>query len=107
VNNKVITNMIKAEYDYESVYNGIEALHAMCNSKFEVVLMDIQMPLMDGLETTKEARRRGVTTPVIAVTASVDQHNFDQCIAAGMNDFLGKPITKLRVLEMIKKWLNK
>jgi len=106
VNNKVFTQIVKSEYDYICAFNGKEALDIIDKGILcDLILMDIQMPIMDGLEATQEIRKRGLKLPIIAVTASVDQQNCDQCLTAGMNDFLSKPVTKTRVLSILKKWI--
>ncbi len=79
-------------YDYASATNGQEALTVVAESArpFDLVLMDVQMPVMDGLTATRELRARGLLIPVIAATASFSQADKAQCLAAGMNDILPK-----------------
>jgi signal transduction histidine kinase/DNA-binding response OmpR family regulator len=93
------------------VGNGREALHALRSGDFDVVLMDCQMPEMDGYEATRQLRQsRGVyknpLIPVIALTAHTMEADRDKCIAAGMNDYLSKPIDKLRLQQAMVRALT-
>ena len=71
--------------------NGAEALDQMKASDFDIVLMDCQMPIMDGLTATAKIRETDVSTPIIALTANAQDADRDACFAAGMNDFISKP----------------
>jgi signal transduction histidine kinase/ActR/RegA family two-component response regulator len=75
-----------------SARDGVEALERLATERFDLVLMDLQMPLLDGLETTKRLRARGDTTPVLALTASAMPDDLAACRAAGMQDCLTKPL---------------
>lgn len=72
--------------------NGVEALIQSANNKFDVILMDLQMPIMDGYEAATELRRRGDETPIVALTAHAMREEHDRCIAVGINAHLAKPI---------------
>ena len=87
--------------------HGKEALDMLNQSSFDCVLMDIQMPVMDGLEAARLIRDnpQWSDTPIIAVTANTDQHHKDLCQNAGMNDFLAKPIDPERLVSTLLKWL--
>jgi PAS domain S-box-containing protein len=81
----------------ETAENGIMAVEKMKSQSFDVVLMDVQMPVMDGYESTQAIRRlpgRMGTTPVVALTANATQADLEKCFAAGMNAFLPKPFTR-------------
>lgn len=98
------------EYNGASVTianHGGEALEMLRIASFDCVLMDVQMPVMDGLEATQliRANPQWSDTLVIAVTANADQHHRELCQNAGMNDFLAKPIDPERLVNMLLKWL--
>jgi CheY-like chemotaxis protein len=89
--------------------NGREAVEAFATSTFDLILMDCQMPELDGLAATRQIREReardGVPrTPVIAVTASAFEEDRQACLAAGMDDFLSKPFTKAELTGMLSRW---
>ncbi|MDB5389756.1 MAG: sensor protein [Planctomycetaceae bacterium] len=97
VNQKLIIKLLeKGRHDITLAYNGIAALHELKHGSFDVVLMDVQMPEMGGFETTAEIRRREQETgghiPVIAMTAHAMQGDRERCLAAGMDDYISKPI---------------
>jgi CheY-like chemotaxis protein len=74
--------------------NGLVAVEAMKNTSFDIVLMDIQMPEMDGYQAAREMRKLGVKTPILAMTAHALSGEKEKCVAAGMNDYLTKPIKR-------------
>jgi two-component system, sensor histidine kinase and response regulator len=90
--------------------NGWLALEAVNNDAYDAVLMDCQMPVMDGLTATTELRRRernsgAARLPIIALTANVMQGDRERCLAAGMDDFLGKPFSQRQLAALLKRWL--
>jgi len=90
--------------------NGWQALQAMNNDAFDAVLMDCQMPVMDGLTATAELRRReqnsgAARLPIIALTANTMEGDRERCLAAGMDDFLSKPFTQQQLAALLKRWL--
>jgi CheY-like chemotaxis protein/HPt (histidine-containing phosphotransfer) domain-containing protein len=89
-------------------YNGQHALHSLENSEFDIVLMDIQMPVMDGLHATRLIRQqqRFNQLPIVAMSAGVTLSEQEQCKLAGMNDFIAKPIDPMQMLETIAKVLE-
>jgi CheY-like chemotaxis protein len=96
VNQRVVDLLLK-RLGYRSVIvaNGLEVLAAVERAKFDVILLDVQMPEMDGLEATRELCRRhpaGARPWIIAVTAHAVEGDRDDCLAAGMDDYLSKPI---------------
>ena len=111
VNQVVARNMMKAlGCSYEIVPNGEEALRAMEAGGFDIVLMDCQMPVMDGYAATRAIReleqRSGRTrTPVVALTANALVGDAEQCLASGMDDHLAKPYTRKQLAAMLARWL--
>jgi CheY-like chemotaxis protein len=91
--------------------NGQEALQAVRASAFDAVLMDCQMPVMDGFAATAAIRRhereagRARTLPVIAITANALQGDREACLAAGMDDYLSKPFTQQQLAAVIGRWI--
>ena len=96
--------------DVEAVCNGEEALERLSDRDFGLVLMDVQMPELDGHEAVRRLRAqsasaRNVDVPVIALTANAMQGDEESCLAAGMNDYLRKPIVLESLAEKIALWL--
>jgi CheY-like chemotaxis protein len=95
-------------FSTEVAGNGREALAALDRSAFAAVLMDCQMPVMDGFDATEEIRRREGTirhTPVIAMTAGVSLADRSRCLAAGMDDYIAKPVDPAEVEATISRWV--
>ena len=95
----------------EVVANGAEAVKALETSSFDLVLMDVQMPLMNGLDATRairhpQSRALNRQVPIIALTAHALQSDRDECMKAGMDDHLTKPIEVPALIAMLEKWLK-
>ncbi len=90
------------------VEDGVAAVKAVKTGAYDLVLMDVQMPEMDGLEATRRLRSAGATdVPIIALTANTGKKNIDACFEAGMNDFLSKPFKPRELRAKISKWRGK
>jgi len=96
VNQKLALRILqRLGYRADVAGNGLEVLQALQRQKYDVVLMDVQMPEMDGLEATRQILQRwpeGKRPRIIAMTANVMKEDQDACAAAGMDDYLSKPI---------------
>lgn len=82
--------------------DGRAALEAATAEEFDLILMDCQMPEMDGFEATREIRRAGVSTPIVALTARAITGEKEKCIAAGMDGFLTKPLDFRLLAEVVR-----
>ena len=83
--------------------NGHEALERLSHEQPDLIFMDMQMPLMDGIEATRAIRRAGLTLPIVGVTANALPEDRAACLAAGMDDFLPKPLTLDSVAQMLTR----
>jgi two-component system, sensor histidine kinase len=109
VNREVAAGMLEnLGYQSESAVNGMLALEATAESVYAAVLMDCQMPVMDGLTATQEIRRREAGAAgrlaIIALTANAMEANRERCLAAGMDDFLPKPFTQVQLAAVLGRW---
>ena len=112
VNQKVAQAMMrKIGLNADVASNGREAIDALQNILYDLVLMDCQMPEMDGFEATRRIRKdvSGMLNPripIIAMTASTMQGDREKCIQAGMSDFIAKPVQQKELVEMLARWLQ-
>ncbi len=106
VNQQVILQILQnMGYAPELVENGLMAVDASSNKNYDIILMDMQMPEMDGIEATGIIRARGKHQPVIiALTANTLPGDEDECLKAGMNDYLGKPIKIEELIDKLMRW---
>ena len=114
VNRAVILGMLEfCGYRADVVENGREALDMLAAMTYDIVLMDCQMPEMDGLSATAEIRRRGAMwangrgPTIIALTAHATQGDREVCLAAGMDDYLSKPVRTEDLSAMLQHWSGK
>ncbi|WP_145410524.1 ATP-binding protein [Paenibacillus xylanexedens] len=113
INRQVVLMQLKklGITEVDSATNGEEAVAAYLSKKYSLILMDNMMPIMDGLEATRKIRAMEQdemrhTVPIIAMTGNVMDGEKDKCLAAGMNDFIGKPFTLEALSNIIQKWQN-
>ena len=109
INQKLATVLLnKAGYQVTVANNGREAvdMYTAHPELFDLIFMDVQMPELSGFDATKEIRQKGFDkTPIIAMTAYAMKGDSQKCIAAGMNDYIAKPIKRELVFEMVHKWV--
>ncbi len=109
--NQKIVNLLLKRYGASVTFadNGLEALAKLEQDSFDVVLMDLHMPAMNGFEATLEIRKqaRYAQLPVIALSAAVTDEEKQRCQDAGMNDFVAKPINKVALLVTLEQWLKR
>ena len=97
----------KAGYQVETANGGSEALQLLETKLYDLILMDLQMPEIDGLSVTRSIRAgcsRNSDTPVLAFSANVTNNIIEQCKAAGMNGFISKPFNTKQMLEVVEQW---
>lgn len=103
-------NLTKMSYTFDVAINGIEALSAIEKCHYDLVLMDCQMPIMDGYEATKKIRQlknsEKASVPIIAVTANVTDNDREKCFSVGMDDYLTKPLKSNVLAATLKKWTS-
>lgn len=106
INQQVILHILqKLGYGPEVVENGLEVLEIFKKKQFDLILMDMQMPEMDGLEATQKIRSDFKVQPIIiALTANTMQGDEEKCLEAGMNDYIGKPIKLEELMQKLQKW---
>lgn len=107
INQLVLKELLeKADLEVRTVSNGLEGIKIIEKNNFDLILMDIQMPVLDGYETARMIRRMGLEIPVIAVTAFAHSSEREKCIDAGMNDYISKPVDPAQLYEKLFYWLG-
>jgi signal transduction histidine kinase/AmiR/NasT family two-component response regulator len=110
INQRVAEHMLaRLGHSVQLAHNGREALARLAKEHYDLVLMDCQMPEMDGLEATAHIRDQVSAVldhaiPIVAMTANAFAEDRERCLAVGMTDFLAKPVTRTALAEMIEKW---
>lgn len=104
---KLIKRLIEGKgYSVDIAENGMEVLNKIEERKYDLILMDIQMPIMDGLETTRQIRKKGNKIKIIALTAFAMDGDHEKCFSAGMDDYIAKPINRDELFEKLEKVFN-
>ena len=110
INQELVKEMFKdVDVIPDVAFNGLEAVEKVKLKKYDLVFMDIQMPLMDGLQSTKRIREEFSSDKltIIAMTANASPEDRENCMSVGMNDFLSKPIDHRLLIETMQRWLMK
>ncbi|MDB5252145.1 MAG: evgS [Flaviaesturariibacter sp.] len=105
LNQKIAGYMLgRLGYAFDMVLNGQEAVDRVRQASYDLVFMDIHMPVLNGFQAALLIRRDGLTMPIVGLTANVFKDDVQQCLDAGMNDHLGKPYNVTQLGRMIEKW---
>jgi CheY-like chemotaxis protein len=108
----VATRMLaKLGYEVDLAQDGREAVEKLSRDRYELVLMDCQMPQMDGYEATRIIRDRNSSVldhavPIVAMTANAFDEDRERCLTAGMSDFLAKPVDQRMLASVLAKWMK-
>jgi CheY-like chemotaxis protein len=102
----LMTYILKKYYQFERAKNGQEAVEMAEKNTYDIVLMDIKMPIMDGLEATKAIKEKFPDLPIVALTANAFDSDRQLALEAGCNDFLSKPVSSDLCLQTIKKFVG-
>ena len=103
----LMTYILKSRYQFKRAKNGQEAVLMVDEGGFDLVLMDIKMPVMDGLEATAKIKAAHPEVPVVALTANAFDSDRQLAMKAGCDGFLSKPISSEKCLETIAKFIGK
>jgi CheY-like chemotaxis protein len=114
VNQMVVKGMLaRIGIPFDLANNGQEAMEQWEENSYDLILMDCQMPVMDGYEATQKIRaaesaaeRVPARIPIVALSAHSEREESNKCLAVGMDDFLAKPLTIERLKNMVEKWLK-
>lgn len=110
VNREIIRQMLAmAGICVDLAHDGQQTVEAVAGKQYDLILMDMLMPNMDGLEATRRIRalEYGRAVTIIALTANAFAEDREKCLAAGMNDYLSKPVTGERLYQRLVSWLRK
>ena len=99
----LMSYILKKFYQFERARNGQEAVEMVDKNQYDIVLMDIKMPIMDGLEATKAIKEKHPDLPILALTANAFDSDRQLAMEVGCNDFLSKPVSSEECIETIKR----
>ena len=102
----LMSYILKKHYQFERAKNGQEAVEMVDKGQYDIVLMDIKMPIMNGLEATKAIKEKHPDLPILALTANAFDSDRQLAVDAGCNDFLSKPVSSEECLETIKRYIG-
>ena len=102
---KIILERVGLQVDLAA--DGQQAVEMACAQKYDLILMDVQMPVLDGLEASRLLRMKGLTTPVIALTAHAANHDRKSCLEAGCDGFLAKPLNQGTLLATVQQYVGR
>ena len=102
----LMSYILKMYYQFERAKNGLEAVELVDKNQYDIVLMDIKMPVMDGLEATKVIKGKHPDLPVVALTANAFDSDRQLAMDVGCDDFLSKPVSSEACLETIKRFVG-
>ena len=110
VNQRITMRLLeKLGLQADAVLNGREAVEALSAAHYDLILMDCQMPEMDGFEATaiiRSKERNGRRTPICALTANAMEGDRERCLDGGMDDYVSKPVALEKLQSVIERWLN-
>ena len=102
----LMSYILKKYYQFERARNGQEAVEMVDKNQYDIVLMDIKMPIMDGLEATKAIKEKHPDLPIVALTANAFDSDRQLAMEVGCNDFLSKPVSSEECIETIKRYIG-
>ena len=106
INQEVARDLLEAVgFVIDVAANGAEAIECVLNTHYDLILMDMQMPVMDGLTATRKLRDEGCSAPILAMTANAFGEDRRRCLEAGMNDHIAKPVNPENLYAAMVKWL--
>ena len=102
----LMSYILKKYYQFERARKGQEAVEMVDKNQYDIVLMDIKMPIMNGLEATKAIREKHPDLPILALTANAFDSDRQLAMEVGCNDFLSKPVSSEECIETIKRYIG-
>ena len=103
----LMTYILKKSYEFVRAINGLEAVEMAKKGGIDLILMDMKMPVMDGVEATVKIRENHPDLPIIALTANAFESDQETMLQAGCNDFLAKPVNSVKCLAAIEQLIGK